>query len=61
MPTGPRRPEQLDDHLAGADVELGEDLLDAIDAIVPPGVDPHSGNFCIEPTPAVTDRRLRRR
>ncbi|GHF82987.1 hypothetical protein GCM10018787_34810 [Streptomyces thermodiastaticus] len=48
-------------HLAGADVELGDDLLDAIDAVVPPGVDLHSMDFCIEPTPAVTGRRPRRR
>jgi hypothetical protein len=31
--------EQLDDLLAGVDVELSDDLLDRIDAIVPPGGD----------------------
>jgi aryl-alcohol dehydrogenase-like predicted oxidoreductase len=35
---GPRTTEQLDDLLAGADVRLDADTLDAIDQIVPPGV-----------------------
>jgi aryl-alcohol dehydrogenase-like predicted oxidoreductase len=35
---GPRTPEQLDDLLAGADVRLDPDTLDAIDEIVPPGI-----------------------
>jgi aryl-alcohol dehydrogenase-like predicted oxidoreductase len=34
---GPRTHAQLDDLLAGADVRLGPDVLDAIDAVVPPG------------------------
>ncbi len=34
---GPRTHEQLDDLLAGADVTLDDDLLDAIDEVVPPG------------------------
>ena len=34
---GPRRAEQLQDLLAGADVRLSEDILDRIDEIVPPG------------------------
>ncbi|QNR65107.1 aldo/keto reductase [Paenibacillus peoriae] len=34
---GPRTPEQLKQYLAGADISLSPDLLDAIDAIVPPG------------------------
>jgi aryl-alcohol dehydrogenase (NADP+) len=34
---GPRTREQLDDLLAGADVRLSTDVLDQIDAIVPPG------------------------
>ncbi|HEX2050448.1 MAG TPA: aldo/keto reductase [Actinomycetota bacterium] len=39
---GPRTQEQLDDLLAGADVRLDDDTLDAIDEIVAPGevVDP---------------------
>jgi aryl-alcohol dehydrogenase-like predicted oxidoreductase len=35
---GPRTPDQLGDLLAGADVTLGADVLDAVDAIVAPGV-----------------------
>ncbi|GAA1528494.1 aldo/keto reductase [Microbacterium ginsengiterrae] len=34
---GPRTPAQLDDLLAAAEVHLSDDLLDRIDAIVPPG------------------------
>ncbi|RCK70194.1 aldo/keto reductase [Desertihabitans brevis] len=34
---GPRTMEQLDDLLAAADVRLGDDLLDRVDEIVPPG------------------------
>jgi aryl-alcohol dehydrogenase-like predicted oxidoreductase len=39
---GPRTPEQLADLLAGADLRLDGEILDAIDEIVPPGtvVDP---------------------
>jgi aryl-alcohol dehydrogenase (NADP+) len=35
---GPRTMEQLTDVLAGADVELSDDILDALDKIVTPGV-----------------------
>ena len=34
---GPRTPEQLDDALVSADVRLDDDLLDALDGLVPPG------------------------
>lgn len=34
---GPRTMEQLDDLLAGADLRLGADVLDAIDEVVPAG------------------------
>ncbi|HEY8200143.1 MAG TPA: aldo/keto reductase [Actinomycetota bacterium] len=34
---GPRTMEQLQDLLSATDVQLGSDVLDAIDAIVPPG------------------------
>jgi len=34
---GPRTPEQLDDLLDGAEVHLTDEVLDRIDAIVPPG------------------------
>src|SRR3984957_12693236 len=36
---GPRTMEQLDDLLAGAGVVLGDEILDRIDEIVPPGRD----------------------
>jgi aryl-alcohol dehydrogenase (NADP+) len=36
---GPRTVEQLKDTLSHADTCLGDDVLDAIDAIVPPGTD----------------------
>jgi aryl-alcohol dehydrogenase (NADP+) len=36
---GPRTEAQLDDLLTAADVELAADVLDAIDAVVPPGTD----------------------
>jgi aryl-alcohol dehydrogenase-like predicted oxidoreductase len=41
---GPRTMEQLDDVLAGHDVRLDESTLDAIDEIVPPGVDIGAGD-----------------
>ena len=58
---GPRRPEHLADLLAGVDVELGDDILDRVDDIVPPGVDVNPDDFYIDPTPPITDKRLRRR
>jgi aryl-alcohol dehydrogenase-like predicted oxidoreductase len=58
---GPRRPEHLTDLLAGSDVELSGDILDRIDEIVPPGVDVNPDDFYINPTPPITDKRLRRR
>jgi aryl-alcohol dehydrogenase-like predicted oxidoreductase len=36
---GPRTMDHLDDLLAGLDVVLGDDILDRIDQIVPPGTD----------------------
>ncbi|QBI56490.1 aldo/keto reductase [Streptomonospora litoralis] len=36
---GPRTMEHLEDLLAGAEVSLSDDILDRIDAIVPPGTD----------------------
>jgi aryl-alcohol dehydrogenase-like predicted oxidoreductase len=57
---GPRRPEQLDDLLAGADVELGQDVLDRIDEIVPPGTNLRQDDIYYT-NPALVDRRLRRR
>jgi aryl-alcohol dehydrogenase-like predicted oxidoreductase len=57
---GPRTPEQLDDLLAGADVTLEHDVLDAVDEIVPPGTvlfDEDRGHA----PPALQDPSLRRR
>jgi hypothetical protein len=58
---GPRRPDQLDDLLVGADVRLSDDVLDRIDEIVPPGVDLHTADLFIDPLPPIQDKRLRRR
>jgi aryl-alcohol dehydrogenase-like predicted oxidoreductase len=58
---GPRRPDQLDELLAGADVRLSDDVLDRIDEIVPPGVDLHTGGLFVDQTPPIKNKRLRRR
>jgi aryl-alcohol dehydrogenase-like predicted oxidoreductase len=57
---GPRTMQQLDDMLAGLETALTDDLLDRIDAIVPPGTDagPLEANY--QP-PAITTAGLRRR
>ncbi len=57
---GPRTMEQLDDLLAGADTVLDDDVLDQIDAIVPPGTDVGPLDVAYQP-PAVTTAALRRR
>jgi aryl-alcohol dehydrogenase-like predicted oxidoreductase len=57
---GPRRPEQLQDLLAAAEVELSEDILDRIDEIVPPGTNLNQDDIYYTP-PALQDKRLRRR
>jgi len=57
---GPRTMEHLDDLLAGREVRLTDDVLDRIDAIVPPGTDagPLEANY---KPPAITRAELRRR
>ncbi len=57
---GPRTMEQLDNLLAGAQVRLSDELLDAIDAIVPPGTEtgPLEADY---KTPAIETASLRRR
>ena len=57
---GPRTFEQLEGLLAGADVVLGDDVLDAIDAIVPPGqtISRDDDGYV---APEISDKRLRRR
>jgi aryl-alcohol dehydrogenase-like predicted oxidoreductase len=57
---GPRTPDHLHAQLAAADTVLSTDVLDAIDAIVTPGVDlaPHEK---YDTPPALLDASLRRR
>ena len=57
---GPRTPEHLTSQLAAADTVLSPDVLDAIDAIVPPGTDlaPEDAMYT---APALTDPASRRR
>ncbi len=58
---GPRTMGQLEDLLAGSDITLSGEVLDAIDQIVPPGSELNAGdNFWAEP-PALTDKTQRRR
>jgi aryl-alcohol dehydrogenase-like predicted oxidoreductase len=57
---GPRTMSHLDDLLAGLHVTLSDDVLDAIDAIVPPGTDVGSLDQDHVP-PAVRHAPLRRR
>ncbi len=57
---GPRTMEQLEDTLAGIDVRLPDDLLDRIDAIVPPGESVGAMDMVYR-GPEVGDATLRRR
>jgi aryl-alcohol dehydrogenase-like predicted oxidoreductase len=57
---GPRKMEQLDDVLAGAGVVLTDEVLDRIDAIVPPGTDVGPLDSAYHP-PAMVKANLRRR
>ncbi|MGD9792397.1 MAG: aldo/keto reductase [Acidimicrobiia bacterium] len=55
---GPKTPEQLEPLLEAADVVLDADTLDAIDAIVPPGVDaPGISHFVDNPGMSKSGRR----
>jgi len=58
---GPRTMEQLDDLLAGASVELSDDVLNRIDEIVPPGTDVGEPDQSAYVPPAVATSSLRRR
>jgi aryl-alcohol dehydrogenase (NADP+) len=58
---GPRTPEQLEGLLSGAGVVLGDDLLDRIDAIVPPGTDVAPLEQAAYVPPAIAQVPLRRR
>ncbi|MEU1486341.1 aldo/keto reductase [Streptomyces sp. NPDC005752] len=57
---GPRTMGHLDDLIAGAGTELGDETLDRIDAVVPPGTDIGTLDMAYNP-PAVEQARLRRR
>jgi aryl-alcohol dehydrogenase-like predicted oxidoreductase len=57
---GPRTPDHLSDQLAAADVVLTDDVLDAIDAVVAPGLDLAPDEKHDTP-PALLDPALRRR
>ena len=58
---GPRTPEQLEDSIGAADIVLGDDVLDAIDAIVAPGTDVNPGDMYLTTPPSIADPRARRR
>ncbi|POM25306.1 General stress protein 69 [Actinomadura rubteroloni] len=58
---GPRTLDQLDGLLVGADVRLTDDVLDRIDEIVPAGGELNAADNYAADSPAVTDKRLRRR
>jgi aryl-alcohol dehydrogenase-like predicted oxidoreductase len=55
---GPRTPSQLDDLLAGTELQLDDATLDRIDELVPPGTDLMEASWT---PPALTDTTLRRR
>ncbi|MFF4652805.1 aldo/keto reductase [Streptomyces sp. NPDC001380] len=57
---GPRTMDHLDDLLAGAGTVLSDEILDRIDAIVPPGADVGTLDTAYDP-PAVREPALRRR
>ena len=57
---GARTMRQLDDLLAGVDVALGDDVLDRIDEIVPPGTDAGPLDQAYVP-PSISKTELRRR
>lgn len=57
---GPRTPAHLASQLAAADTVLSADVLDAIDAIVPPGTD-LAPQEKVDTPPSLFDSSLRRR
>lgn len=57
---GPRTMDQLEKLLAGAEITLTDDVLDEIDAIVPPGTDVGTLDMAYNP-PAIEHAPLRRR
>ncbi len=57
---GPRTMEQLEGQLGAAEIQLSDDVLDAIDAIVPPGTNLNPADAGWRP-PHLDDSALRRR
>jgi aryl-alcohol dehydrogenase-like predicted oxidoreductase len=57
---GPRTMEQLESQLGAVDVTLSDELLDAIDEIVAPGMNISAVDYGYEP-PCLADASLRRR
>ncbi len=57
---GPRTMEQLESQLGAEQVELSDEVLDRIDAIVPPGTNLSAADAGYTP-PAIADAALRRR
>jgi aryl-alcohol dehydrogenase-like predicted oxidoreductase len=57
---GPRTMEQLESQLGADEVELTDEIMDAIDEIVPPGLTINPVDHGYDP-PAITDKALRRR
>ncbi|WP_255670046.1 aldo/keto reductase [Aeromicrobium wangtongii] len=57
---GPRTQDQLDGLLTAADVVLGDDVLDRIDAVVAPGTEVHDDSYNATP-PALALAAVRRR
>ena len=58
---GPRTPAQLDDLLAGANIDLSDATLDQIDQIAPPGFDIASLDQSAYVPPSISQPSLRRR
>ncbi|MDQ2764237.1 MAG: aldo/keto reductase [Pseudomonadota bacterium] len=57
---GPRTMQHLDDLLGGAETKLSDEILDRIDAIVPPGTDVGPIDAAYDP-PAIAQAMTRRR
>ena len=57
---GPRTMDQLTSQLPAAEVQLSDEVLDAIDAIVPPGTNLRADDAGYQP-PSLTNVSLRRR
>lgn len=57
---GPRTPEQLEGLLSASEITLGDDVLDAIDALIPPGTNISHDDDGYE-APEIADKTLRRR